>query len=100
MDLSKEFAQVQKSADKQMRLYSDLKLHRAIDLICESNPALMKGDLKKTLSNGGLFYLCFQDKCKNPATKKGYCEQHLQKTRYQMMEEEANLKGRHNKFLV
>ena len=98
--MSKEFAQVQKIAEKQMRLYSDLKLNRAIDLICESNPALMKGDLKKTLVDGGLFYLCSQDKCKNPSVKRGFCEQHLQKTRYQMMEEEANLKGRVNKFLV
>jgi len=102
MDLSKDLAQVQKNAEKQMKLYADLKLNKAIDLICENNPALMKGDLKKTLSDGGLFYLCRDGKCKNPATQKGFCEQHAQKTVYQMMEEEAKreyLKGRANKFL-
>jgi len=102
MDLSKEFAQIQKVAEKQMKLYSDAKLHRAIDLICNNNPALMKGDLKKTLTDGGLFYTCSEAKCKNPATRRGYCDQHHQKTTYQLMEEEAkkaNLKERVNMFL-
>jgi len=102
MDLSKELSQVQKIADKQMKLYADEKLKKAIDLICENNPALMKSDLKKTLTNGGLFYLCCDGKCKNPAVQKGFCEQHAQKSVYQLMEEEAKreyLKGRVNKFL-
>jgi hypothetical protein len=102
MDLSKELAQIQKVAEKQMKLYSDSKLHRAIDLICENNPALMKSDLKKTLKDGGLFYMCSEAKCKNPATRKGYCDQHHQKTTYQLMEEEAkkvNLKGSGIMFL-
>jgi len=105
MELSREFAQVQKSAERNMNMYADAKIKQAVDVLCHYNPSMVKSDLYRTLSENGVFYTCSHERCKNQAIKKGFCEQHLQKTKYQEMEEKilreglGHLKNRTMNFL-
>lgn len=94
MDLSRDFSQLQNSAENQMKLYGDKKVLEAVEAICKDNPSLLKDDVMTTLARHEVMHACCADRCKKQAISKGFCEIHLQKSKYQQMEEIA-LKNQH-----
>lgn len=89
MDLTREFIQLKATAEVKMKLFGDEKINETIAIICKDNPSLVMDDVMQSIARSEIKYLCCHPKCKRKALKRGFCDSHLVRTRYEMMEEET-----------